>query len=135
MKFKSFSMEQICKNGEIENALQDVQQGETENTINSANEAIMIANMLISRINQIVPMCFARGTYAYTTTGDGTEHKFNDWGTRIGIVVANGYYDLTISREQVDDSPRVKIGLNQNLKRQIEKEIIENYECQSGVEF
>lgn len=135
MKFKSFSMEQIAKNGEIENLLQDVQQGETDNTIDSANEAIMIANLLISRINQIVPMHKARGVYAYETKGDGTKHLFNDKGTRIGIVVANGYYDMTISREQIDELNRVKIGLDQNLKRQIEKEIIADYERQSGVKF
>lgn len=136
MKFKSFSMEQLCKNGEIENLLQDVQQGETENTINSVNEAVMIANLLISRIAQIVPMSKAQGVYAYATKGDGTEHKFNEQGTRIGIVVSD-CYELTISREQIDDSRNgnVKIGLNQNLKRQIEKEIITAYKRQSGVDF
>lgn len=134
MKFKSFSTEQIASAADIENLLQKVQQGETENTLESAEAVIMIAEMLIGRINQIVPLRLAKGTYAYITKGDGTGH-FNDWGTRIGIVVANGYYDLTISRETIDSSARVKIGLDQNVRRQIEKEIIEAYKRNQGVEF
>ena len=135
MKFKLFNLEQVARDGEVENLLQDVQQGETDNTIDSANDVIMIANLLISKLNQIVPKRFKRGTYAYFTKGDGPEHKLSDRGTRIGVVVANGYYDLEISREQLDDSPRIKIGLDQNAKRQIEKEIIDIYKNRNDVEF
>lgn len=135
MKFKSFDMDQIASDAEIESLLQKVQQGETANTISSVNETLMKADYLISIISRVVPQRFERGTYAYITKGDGAKHKFGDQGTRIMVVVASDYYDLTISREQTDDSPRVRIGLDQNVKRQIEKEIIDKYKFNNGVEF
>lgn len=135
MKFKLLDGSQVASKTEIENLLQKVQQGETVNTINDTNEAVYIANILLSNIIKVVPLRLQRGTCAYYTKGDGTKHKFNEQGTRIGIFVANNYYDLTISREQVDDSNRVKIVLDQNVKRQIEKEIINAYKRNNGVEF
>lgn len=136
INFKSLDCsQQLTSVAEIEKLLEEVQQGETENTINSANEAITAANYLISVIVRIVPLRFGKGTYAYETKGDGEKHKFNEKGTRIGIVVADDCYKMTISREQIDDSYRVKIGLDQNAKRQIEKEIINAYKRSNGVEF
>ena len=135
MKFKLFNMNQVASDTDIENLLHKVQQDETVNTISSADEVIYLANSILSTIFRVVPERFERGAYAYITKGNGTKHKFGDQGTRIGIVVANGYYDLTISREQVDDSNRVKIGLSQSVKRQIEKEIIDKYKFNNGVEF
>ena len=127
--------EQLTSDREIERLLKEVEQGETENTINSVNEVTMTAGMLISIINQVVPQRFEKGTYAYVTKGDGKEHKFGEKGTRIGIVSTNDCYKMTISREAIDDSSRVKLGLDQNVKRLIEKKIIDKYKFNRGVEF
>lgn len=126
--------EQLTSNSEIERLLKEVQQGETVNTI-KGYEAIMEANYLISLIALIVPQRFMQGVYAYRTEGDGKEHNVNEQGTRIGIVVTDDCYKMTISREPVDDSNEVKIGLDQNAKYQIEKEIVASYERQNGVKF
>ena len=135
MKYKTLSMHEIASDAEIESLLEKVQEGETANTIRDADEVEYLADMVLCTIFRVVPDRLERGTYAYITKGDGTKHKFGDQGTRIGIVGASDYYDLTISREQVGDSGRVKLGLDQNVKRQIEKEIIGNYKRNNGVEF
>lgn len=126
--------EQLTSDAEIEKILQEVQKGETVNTL-KGYEAIMMANYLISLINQVVPERFEQGTYAYQTKGDGEKHKANEKGTRIGIVSAADCYKMTISRESVDDSNEVKIGLDPNAKRQIEKEIINAYKRNYNVKF
>lgn len=135
IKFKTLSCsEQLTSDAEIEKMLQEAQQGETDNTI-KGYEAIMEANYLINLIGRVVPERFMQGAYAYRTEGDGKKHNVNEQGTRIGIVVTDDYYKMTISRGPVDDSNDVKIGLDQNAKYQIEKEIVAKYERRNGVKF
>ena len=50
MKFKLFNMDQVASDTDIENLLHKVQQGETVNTISSADEVIYLANSILNPI-------------------------------------------------------------------------------------